>query len=166
MQEGRGFRIAMHHIARLRGQLYFRLRRVRFRLRRLAFAATFLRYCSTILSRDAPAIRLVPAFAAASIFSLTMRWASRWGLCRRASTWLCAVRSRDCFLAPASSSSTCCDIPSKATSFRIASATTVCAVSNQSRVAVTKGTICSLVPLLSLPWQHASLNCKGSFTLI
>jgi hypothetical protein len=60
------------------GQLYFRLRRVRFRLRRLAFAATFLRYCSTILSRDAPAIRLVPAFAAASTFSLTMRWASRW----------------------------------------------------------------------------------------
>jgi hypothetical protein len=59
-------------------QLDLRLRRVRLRLSRLAFAATFLRYCSTILSPEAPAIRLVPAFAAASIFSLTMRWASRW----------------------------------------------------------------------------------------
>jgi hypothetical protein len=61
-----------------KGQLYFRLRRVRVRLSRLAFAATFLRYCSTIFSPDAPAIRLVPAFAAAIIFSLTMRRASRW----------------------------------------------------------------------------------------
>src|SRR3954471_22182822 len=61
-------------------------------------------------------------------------------LCRHASTWLCAVLSRDCFLAPASSNSTCFDIPSKATSSRIASATTVCAVSNQGRVAcATKG---------------------------
>src|SRR4029079_6912231 len=50
----------------------------RFRLSRLAFAATFLRYCSTNLSPEAPAIRLVPAFAAASIFSLTIRWVSRW----------------------------------------------------------------------------------------
>lgn len=59
-------------------------------------------------------------------------------------TWLCAVRSRDCFLAPASSSSTCFDIPSKATSSRIASATTGVRLSNQSRVAVKTGTICSL----------------------
>jgi hypothetical protein len=48
-------------------------------LSRLAFAATFLRYCSTTLSPEAPAIRLVPAFAAASIFSLTVRWASQLG---------------------------------------------------------------------------------------
>jgi hypothetical protein len=61
-----------------RGPRHFRLRRVRLLLSRLAFAATFLRYCSTILSPDAPAIRLVPAFAAAKTFSLTMRWASRW----------------------------------------------------------------------------------------
>ncbi len=58
--------------------LYFRLRRVGVRLSRLAFAATFLRYCSTILSPEASVIRLVPALAAAIIFSLTMRWASRW----------------------------------------------------------------------------------------
>ena len=60
-----------------RGPRHFRLRRIRLLLSRLAFAATFLRDCSTILSPDAPAIRLVPAFAAAKTFSLTMRWASR-----------------------------------------------------------------------------------------
>ncbi|MGX1058855.1 hypothetical protein AB7M74_009807 [Bradyrhizobium japonicum] len=60
-----------------RGPRHFRLRRIRLLLSRLAFAATFLRYCSTILFPDAPAIRLVPAFAAAKTFSLTMRWASR-----------------------------------------------------------------------------------------
>jgi len=59
-------------------QLDFRLRRVGLRLSRLAFAATFLRYCSTILSPEAPAIRLVLAFAAARSFSLTILWASRW----------------------------------------------------------------------------------------
>src|SRR6185436_16312627 len=101
----RGFRIALRHPARpvictqmsaqaggaselhrwsAEGQLYFRLRRVRFRLSLLAFAATLLRYCSTILSAEAPAIRLVPAFAAASIFSLTMRWLRVGPLCRHA----------------------------------------------------------------------------------
>jgi hypothetical protein len=56
---------------------YFRRRRVRALPSRFAFAATRFRYWRTILSPDAPAMRLAPAFAAALIFSLIINSVSR-----------------------------------------------------------------------------------------
>lgn len=67
-------------------EAYFRLRRLRLSAgppewslpNRFAFAATRRRYRRTISSPEAPAIRLVPALKASSIFSLTISRASRW----------------------------------------------------------------------------------------
>ena len=64
---------------------YLRRRRFRLRIdpaesnraRRLAFAATRRRYIRIISSGDAPAIMLVLALSAASIFSVTINFASR-----------------------------------------------------------------------------------------
>src|SRR4029079_2699617 len=83
-------------------------------------------------------------------------------LCRHASTSRSATRSPDCFPTPASSSATCCDIPSKANSFGSHQRHGVCGVQS-SHVAVTTGTVC---PPHSRACLGNATHVKGSFTLI